>query len=209
MNFQFKTKIPKLRLALSAGFVLLSLHFVVGCATGGGDESEIDDLAGSAAPADSEFAEAGDPLAQSDSDLDSQSGAQEGDKGTSDDEFLDEVGQSDQQVSTQNDQNQQDQTEPEKGQAQDSSDELSLDDFDDNQQAQSNPPIEEVPLQLEEPPQEEAVPMAETPPPMETLPPVESLAPVAPQRPIEITNLSYKANESGGTIIIEGSGPIA
>lgn len=78
------------------------------------------------------------------------------------------------------------------------------------------PPVEEKPVAQEPPPPaiEESV-AAEPPPPVvaeepAAPAPVEQ-APVvttSSERPVEITGLKFKANDNGGTVIVEGNGPL-
>jgi type IV pilus assembly protein PilQ len=56
----------------------------------------------------------------------------------------------------------------------------------------------------------EAEPVPATPEPTveaETLP-LEELSPAAPQEKVRITNIRFLANQAGGTIVVEGSGPL-
>lgn len=71
--------------------------------------------------------------------------------------------------------------------------------------AQTPPPeIPAEPVAPELPPVED---VAATTPPEEPMPSIET--PAAPvERPVEITGLKYKANDAGGTVVIESNGPI-
>lgn len=74
------------------------------------------------------------------------------------------------------------------------------------------PMVEAEPPPVEEPPAPEIAP---EPPPAVAMepPPVEEPAPEAPapapsDLPVDITGLKYKANDAGGTVIVETSGPV-
>lgn len=77
------------------------------------------------------------------------------------------------------------------------------------------PLVEETPVAQEPPPPVIDEPMAQEPPPPvvaeEPAPAPIETAPVAEsstERPVEITGLKFKANDNGGTVIVEGNGPL-
>lgn len=83
----------------------------------------------------------------------------------------------------------------------DGADEFS--DFDNSTQAEEQP--EQA---AEEPPPAEPapVPMNEEPPPTETI--TETPPPAPVEKPVEITGLKFKANDNGGTLVVEATGPM-
>jgi len=80
------------------------------------------------------------------------------------------------------------------------------------QQAPPPAPIEEKPVAQEPPPpaiEEPMAPVEQTPAPEIANEP----APAAPmpetsEKPVEITGLKFKANDNGGTVVVEGNGPL-
>lgn len=77
-------------------------------------------------------------------------------------------------------------------------------------QAENPPPAEQAPA--EPAPQVEAPAPEPTPAPVVNEPapaPVETPAPMMSSAPITITSLKYKANDNGGTIVIDATGPIS
>jgi len=83
-------------------------------------------------------------------------------------------------------------------------------------EAPQEAPVAEQPVAQEPPPpivEESIAPTEEPPAPVvaQELPPVQEAPPAAAitiDRPVEITGLKYKANDSGGTVIVEANGAI-
>jgi len=90
-------------------------------------------------------------------------------------------------------------------------------------QEQSAPPPEVAPVEEQSVAQEPPPPVIEEPMGAESAPPppaiVEETVPAAPEepvsvaqtsneKPLEITGLKFKANDNGGTVIVEGNGPL-
>jgi type IV pilus assembly protein PilQ len=84
------------------------------------------------------------------------------------------------------------------------------------QAPQEAPPVVEQPVAQEPPPpivEESIAPTEEPPAPIvaQELPPTQEAPPpaaISMDRPVEITGLKYKANDSGGTVIVEANGAI-
>jgi type IV pilus assembly protein PilQ len=66
------------------------------------------------------------------------------------------------------------------------------------------PPAAAAPVAQEPPPPEIPAQQAEAPPMMEAANP-----PAATDKPVEITGLKYKANDAGGTVVIESNAPVS
>lgn len=166
---------------------LLIVFVLTACATGSGDSdlSSVDDLSDEQAVASADAGNSENPTASNDS------------SGNLEDEFKDDPGQQGSNKAL---------------------DEAPKDNLQQAQETQ-NPSDESLLLEDEKkdlPPNQEQVanPPPAEPPPVEQ--PVSEPVPVpeatvaatTPQKAVEITGLNYKANDSGGTVIIEATGPV-
>lgn len=162
--------------------LILSLVFVsVRCSTlGQGDDSP--------ATEDSEFSDF--DSGSSSGDIDSTSSNSSNEEASLEQELNQSEGAPQEQVAEQTAQNSLD-------------DEFAQFEKQDENKAEEPPPPQIVEAQIEPPPPEESVP----PPIVETMPPPLVEEPVQAAK-AQITNIRYKANDNGGTLVIDGSQPL-